>query len=585
MPVIDSIADLLELKSQMDTLFTSLHRAIKDDEKYYDLDFKNALQLPEDYAAEGVVLPTARTNVDTAVDHIDTTHRRVVVPSKDTSSTATTEARKKQRFYESVLNYVEGEHDQSPFRQGVKHLANIGVDTWKFMPIIGQGRPKQKAKESDEDFNERLDQWKIDHAMSMPFRLIAVHPHEMFFDPWNPTPKWAIHSKKMFVGEVEELYPDWQNSKGLRKVKQVDVIEYWDKTHRAVAINGESGLKGEVVKFLWGTHPWIIGASGFGSEDSDHDLAKRYVSINRYLKDVIHSESRNYSVNDVVLKQQAWPVRVATGDRANEVGSLELRYGRLHRMPAGVEIKDLNASLPPDAVMRHMGIAKQIITDATGGAAARGLRAPGTTSGIDQQTQLGTSRLKYRPLATGIERMLKQVCEKAGIYMRTVINHPVSIAAGAKTDEYFDVTATMFKTPGPVTVKVNVLDPEDEIRKKNAIAQELAAGTIDQLDAIEELHPDKDARQVQKRVTVDRLMNHPLVQQVIAGATAEKLMQSLELQEVLADALARIQQEDQAAAAGVPSQLATPPGEAEGGALRGSRADAGEQRRDEGRLQ
>jgi hypothetical protein len=582
MPVIETIDDLLKLKVQMETLFTDLHKEIRTDEDYYDLDFKKDLQLPEEYAEEGVVLPTARSNVDLAVDHVDVTHRRVEVPARDSSTKAQSDARQKQRFYESLLNFVEGEHDQSPFRQGVKRLGEIGVETWKFMPIVGRGRPKKTASESDEAYAERLEQWKIEHASTMPFRLIPVHPSEMFFDPWNPSPKWAIHAKKMLVGEVEELYPDWENRKGKKLWQEVDVVEWWDATHRAVAVNGENALPGEVARHRWGTHPWIIGASGYGVEDSEHRLERKYVSINRYLRDVLHSESRNYSVNDVVLKQQAWPVRVAVGDRANEVGDLELSYGKLHRFPAGVEIKDLNASLPPDAVARHMSLAKSLLIDATGGAAARGGRAPGTTSGIDQQTQLSVNRLKFRPIAIGIERMLKQVCEKAGIYMRTVINHPVSIAPGARTDEWFEVTPHMFKTPVPVTVKVNILDPEDDIRKKNSLSQELAAGTIDQLSAIEEAHPDKDARLLQRRITVDRLMNHPIIQQVVAGGTAEKLMQSLELQDILADALQRIQGQEEAE--GVSAQRATPPAEADGGVVSGSRQDSGLRRAAEGRL-
>lgn len=585
MPIISDMDDLKQILQQMETYWGDLHKEIITDEDYYDLDFKDELSMPGDFADEATVLPTSRSNVDSIVDHVSPESRSVEVAAVSDAPEAQKKARKEQRFHESLLNFIEDSYDQSPFRQGVKRLGMIGIETWKFVPVPAKGRPKTKKKgESDEDFEDRLALWKTEHASTMPFRLIPLHPTEVFLDPFNPTPKWGIHAKNMLVGEVQSIYPKWENSNNKKLVDEVAVVEYWDDRERAVTVNGESafGEGKEVIKHRHGTHPFIKGASGFGSDNAKHDPSKYYVGINRYIRDVLHSESRNYSVTDIVLKSQAWPIRIATGDRANEIPNLELKYGMVHPFPAGVKIEDLSPSLPPDMVFGHQNTASRIISDIAAPRAVRGLREPGTTSGIDQQTQIGEARLKYRPVATGIERMMTILCQKAAIYMRTTIKHPVSLRAGARTDDIFEIGPSSFSNPLPVRVKVNVLDPSDEVRKKNSIAQELAAGTIDQLEAIKELHPDKDATKVQRRVMVDRYMQNPIVQQVIGAAIAEGLTQKLELSELLEDAMERIAEAEQQADPN--KNPVTPPAEVDSGTVRGDQRDLARDRIVDGRL-
>lgn len=586
MPVIEDLDGLKLLKGQMETYWNPLHKVLEEDEDYYDLDFREELNMPAEFAADAVVLPTSRSNVDSIVDHVSPESRSVEVSAVSDAPEALKKARKEQRFHEALLNFIEDSYDQSPFRQGVKRLGMLGIETWKFVPVPAKGRPKLKRKgESDEDFDDRLEIWKTEHSTTMPFRLIPLHPAEVFLDPFNATPKWGIHVKNMYVGELQEIYPKWENTANKRLTDEVAVVEYWDDRERAVTVNNESafGPGKEVIKHRHGTHPFIKGASGFGSDNKDHEPDKMYVGINRYIKDILQSESRNYSVTDIVLKTQAWPIRIATGDRANEIPVLELKYGQITPFPAGVKIEDLTPSLPPDMVFGHQQTASGIISDIAAPRAVRGLREPGTTSGIDQQTQIGEARLKYRPVASGIERMMTKLCQKAAIYMRTTIKHPVSLRAGARSDEIFEVGPSAFANPLPVRVRVNVLDPSDEIRKKNSIAAELAAGTLDQLEAIKELHPDKDAGKIQKRVLTDRYMQNPIVQQVIGAAIAEGLTQKLELEELLQAAMDRIRDEEEKEEA-VNSNPVTPSSSTDGGIQRGDQRDLANDRQTDGRI-
>ena len=57
----------------------------EQDESFYELDFKSKLMLPDEFKAEGVVLPTARNLVDTCCDNTDIFNVRIWVNKKGES--------------------------------------------------------------------------------------------------------------------------------------------------------------------------------------------------------------------------------------------------------------------------------------------------------------------------------------------------------------------------------------------------------------------------------------------------------------------------------------------------------------------
>jgi hypothetical protein len=85
-----SAEDIVELKRSLESDQAGAHEAFDRDERYYALDFKNDLRLPQVLGAHAVIAPTARDIVDTAADHVASAEVRILVPALGESEAART---------------------------------------------------------------------------------------------------------------------------------------------------------------------------------------------------------------------------------------------------------------------------------------------------------------------------------------------------------------------------------------------------------------------------------------------------------------------------------------------------------------
>ncbi len=318
MAIISDAHDLKKLKSDMDVVFGTFHSdSLPDDERYYKLDIAQLLQLPKKFRKEAVVLPTGRDVIEAAADHVTPQFRLIRVPRKTVDEKGTNQARKLKRFYEALLNYLERQATHSPYRTQVKNTSLYGLGVGKFLYDQG-AMPKEPMREEFADetaYKEAREDWRQDKIDVMPFTLQIINPAEVVFDVWHETPQWVLQTSRRYVGEMQAVYPNWVNIHDRRLTDQVDVFEYWDKETRAVLIDDQPALKSDddsgVLHHSWGDHPYIFVESGFGIDDSEHRPEARFVGMLRYIRDVLRSESRNYSIADIVMKAGAWPIRIA----------------------------------------------------------------------------------------------------------------------------------------------------------------------------------------------------------------------------------------------------------------------------------
>lgn len=553
--------EVKDLKNDMVSFYGKLHSEINIDEHYHDLDVGHLLNLPTKFTDQSVVLPTAREVVETAVDHISPTARRIDVPRRSNTKAAADQAKLLRRFYAALLTFLEAGPPVSPFREMNKHLTTFGISAVKF--VYDENKWMDEPPASDKEAREN---WRNFQATTMPFTLQILHPSEVLFDPWHDPPEWVIQIGKKMVGELVSTYPEWGNPLKRKMTTKVDVIEYWSLTTRSVLIEGRPGLSDEVVDHKWGTHPYIIGSSGLGIDGVEHAPEKRFVGMLRYIRDILLSESRNYSIADIVMKSGAWPVRVAEGERASEMPALDLVFGTVQPMPDGVTIKELTPQLPPQVVFQQLQLANNIISAAAAPRVVRGGQNPGTRAGFQQQLAIGEARLRYAPLAEAVERMMTQICIKGGIYMEKIVPGPVSLGAGATQETFRDIKGKDFRGHHSVRVKVNVLAPEDEVRKQQGVINLVASGLMSPQLAIETLFPQVDPSTELGRVLASKIMFGPQLQALIGSAVVEKVAEEAGLEAVLA----RIMEEAAAEVEG--GGLATRPPGGEG-AITGSRED------------
>lgn len=567
--IVETIDDILGLKEAIQGKFNDLHSDIREDERFYNLEIGEMLNLPRKFRKDGTVLPTAREVVDTAADHIAPSNRRVTVPRKHTNAKGTEQSNKLRRFYEALLKALDTEGYTSKLRDGGKNLGLHGQGVWKlfFDHSKWPKRPVKRSSETDEEFIEREEDWKIDRANTIPLTLKIIHPTEVIFDPVNEPPHWVMEFSKKFVYEVKQEFPSWPNSKNLKQYDEVEVLEYWENKKRAIIINKESALKGgDIIRNRIGVHPYIIGASGMGHDDHDHRLSKKFVGILRFIRGVLLSESRAFSIADIVLKGGAWPVRVAEGDRANEMPRIRLEYGTVQPLPPGVKITDLTPQLPPNMVFDFMQLNNGIISAASAPRVVRGLSSPGTNSGFDRQLELGQARLRYASLAWGMEKMLTETCKKANRILQVMKLGPISIQGSTAEDEFTTITAADFRANQAVEVKINVLEPEDEIRKHQDAATLVTSGLMSPQTAIRTYFPNVDPNTEMGRILAAKLLFSDPILSVIGQSALSKVSDKLGLEEILSQFVEQLE----------PGSAATrraPNNPSEGAPVKGSKAD------------
>ncbi len=540
---IKDIKAVKALHREMMTYYSNLRSELKIDEQYHDLNIGNMLSLPNKFESQAVVLPTAREVVETAVDHISPTNRRVDVPRRSGSKGSADQAKILRRFYQAVLTFLEAGPPVSPYREMTKHLSAWGISTIKF--IYDENKWMDEPSSKDREARER---WRNFQATNMPFSMQVLHPSEVLFDPWHDPSEWVIQDSMKYVMEVESTYPEWGNPTNKKPTDKIPVIEFWSPHERSVAIGPNSGLTSglsdEVVENTWGAHPYIIGSSGLGIDNSEHTPEKRFVGLLRYLRDILRSESRNYSIADIIMKAGAWPIRVATGERANEMPAIDLEYGHIQVLPEGIKLEELTPQLPPAMVMQHMGLSNNIISAAAAPRVVRGGQNPGTRAGFQQQLAIGEARLRYAPLAEAVERMMTQICLKAGLYMENVVPGPVSLGPGAAQEEFRSVSKKDFRGHHSMKVKVNVLAPEDEIRKQQGVINLVAAGLMSPQMAIETLFPQVDPNSELGRILASRMLFSPQLLGLVSSAVTQQVAETAGIEDVLQGLLEEAQAEE-----------------------------------------
>ena len=128
--ILSNFKEVKELKNEMVSFYSKLHCDMLDDEKFHNLEVAHLLNLPQKFANQGVVLPTAREIVETAVDHISPTARRIDVPRRSGTKAAAEQAKLLRRFYASLLTFLEAGPPVSPYREITKHLQLPSIGKW-----------------------------------------------------------------------------------------------------------------------------------------------------------------------------------------------------------------------------------------------------------------------------------------------------------------------------------------------------------------------------------------------------------------------------------------------------------------------
>ena len=453
--------EILELYRKTKDIYLPLAEDFANDEKYYELDFKELLQLPAEFKTEGVVVPTARDMVDTFVDHIDVGNAKIQVNKKGTSEKSTEAVEMQRKFAYGLIYRTKVEADISPWRVAAKHYALHGLAVFKVL------WDADLTPDGKNDYSE------------IPIVIQAVNPACVYPDPGYGGRAYVFEAHEQTRLAVSERYSHFKNPAGKNIDEMIEMVSFWTPKYHAEFADGqpllniESGVDTHKYNFL----PYIFIDTGLGNVDKKNDPRKRYVGILRYIRSLLVSESRNYSISDVVLALTAWPWGYLEGENAHLVQKVEQKFGTWTKLPKGVKPIPMTPQVPPRALSEHLDRTYGYISGHAAPASLRGMPEEGVRSAADRRLMIAEGGTKYKYSEEAFKHGTAKVLDLATRLMKNIIPDTVRVWAMPAADDIdVEVDRDLLIPPFTYYVEFAPVSEEDEYRRHDDLERLVQTG-------------------------------------------------------------------------------------------------------------
>jgi len=491
-----SINDVIDLAEYLEKdVYAERNEAFKEDEMLYELEFKNLLNIPDQFERDALVLSTGRDMVDTFCNHTNIAHASVKAAKNSMKTDIQSNA---ERHYGAGVIYMTNKDAEvSPWWDCAKNY-------WKH----GMGVLKQIYISSDDNV--------------FPIKIIDTHPFNVYPDPDPRSTDFIIEINYYNWIKAKTRYPFWDNPE-MRNPSNPNVrhVSFWSATQHMELIDTEPVIRtrNKIDKHGYGVIPYVIFNSGLGSTTHDANMAKRYVGLLRYVKDLLIAESSVFSVNHVVLKKAGWPGGMLKGENAGSV-QIQEGYGVWPVLPEGVEVVEYQHKVSPAEIVNEFAMLHSLLSEHGAPRSMQGMGEEGVRSGSDRRLLLaeGTTRLG-QSIQTFRDRTGKVLENCAEIFVNKC---PDDVRVWSRDAISVDtiIKKKDMKPPFDYVVEFSPVSPEDEYRRHDDDIRQLQAG-LTTPRVIWENRPNVDADVMEEQVEWFKLMNSPAIEQMVQGALAE----------------------------------------------------------------
>ena len=457
---------------------------IEKDENFYNLAFKDKLNIPAEFQKDIVILPTARDVVDTGVNHTNINNARVFTNKKGTSEVSKESAEMLRKLGLGIIHGINVESRIAPAHVGAKHYWKHGLAVFKTIWDADGwvDKPEQKERESDGDYAKRIDEWRAGQHLSLPIVIKAINPYHIMPDPYTGGDYYVIEWYKRKLYDVKRIWPHFEDKKGREPDAMIETFSFWTDKYRAEfvvtspegeSITGEPMLRlpGGVVAHKYGFNPYTLIENGLGSTDTDNAPEKRYVGLLRYMNDLLVSESMNYTLNNILMARETMKGGWITGADAGSLGEIKQEYGKY--WPVGdkdVQFHDWESKIPPEASYRQLATTHDYISGHAAPRSARGLSEVGVRSGADRRLIIAEASAIYQYATPAFQNGWAQILSKCAMLVKNVIPGDFEIWTKTPTDE-FDVVVKkdLIREPFNYYVEFAPISEEDEYRRQDSL--------------------------------------------------------------------------------------------------------------------
>jgi len=526
------IGDIIKIASQLENdVYGVIRNEFATDEKVYELEFLEHLGLPKEFENDGIVLPVARDIVDVATDHTDISNARVWVNKKGITNADTEAEEMLRKLALGIIYRTNTESAISPWRVAAKHYWLHGVafmkDVWA--ADMWPNKPIQKINEKDITYEARLKEWEMEVQITLPIIIQAINPYNAMPDPDPISNAFFIEKHKKLTFNIQKRFPKWSNPEGRSVEQDIEWLEYWDDTYKCFLADGEPVLtrgKG-VVEHGYGFVPYVEIDAGLGNIGMDSLIEQRWVGLLRYMQDILVSQSRNFSINNIVHKRGAFPWYVgrdkADGSgRTKKLTKLDTSYGALNDL-TGIDLEKQAPDDPSQSLMRTLALEDDIISSHSAPRSLRGLGETGVRSGSDRRLILAEAGMRYVYSKDSFKYGTAKVLQNCAKLIKNVVPANVKLWnwSSIKANEFNEVIdRDKLKEPFNLYVEFAPISDEDEYRRHDDIERLLNSKIITVETArkmISFLDPIEEGRKEDKAMIKDALMKG-----VLLPATVER---------------------------------------------------------------
>lgn len=451
--------------------FSALHSEMGTDDRYFEGDIKADLSLPKQYIVDATVLPIARQIIYTYADHVNTSNARVYVNKKGDKESDEAEADMEQKMGQALLYRNNVAAPVAPLRMSAIHQAVYGMSVVQtaFSADNWPDKPLRKSGESDKEYAIRLEEFREARGCQLPIIIRPVNPRNIIWDWSYGTPQWVIEKHERVCLDVGKQWKKWSNPKGKKDDDEVTIYSAWNNWYRCELADGEPlfRLGDGVVSHKYGFYPYTFIESGMGNMSYDADFVKRYVGLLRYIRDVVCSASRNYSLADISYKRGALPFFTIEGDRADEVGEIDTSYGQKVPMPPGTKLVLQSPPIAPEAVNRHWERTLNIINEFAAPRSVQGLSDTGVRSAAQEYARQAQGGVRFDYPIDSYRAGVADILGKAILIQKRVIGEEIKVVwANSPTDEW-DIIIDPKKIREPVTYRVEFRADDATLYRKH----------------------------------------------------------------------------------------------------------------------
>jgi hypothetical protein len=310
--------------------------------------------------------------------------------------------------------------------------------------------------------------------------------------------------------------------------------------------------------------PYVFIDSGLGNISYDNDPAKRYVGLLRYIYDLLISESRDYSISDIVLARNSFPWFTIEGEHADEVVTIAQKYGQATRLPAGTKVIPQVSQVPPEELNRHLDRTSNYIAAHAAPRSTQGLGEQGVRSGADRRLVLAEAASRYKYATDAFRFGTARVLTNCARIIKNVVKENVRVWARTPYGE-FDAVIEPADLIEPFTCSVEFapISEEDEYRRHDDWERLLAARIVTQ-KWVREHMSNVDADSMELEEAVESLRNDPNLNSLISQYVTSKMAQAITTKEAADNPAGVAQQMAQAQSPTAPGQPPTNQGMAQG---------------------